>query len=175
MKKGKVLGKGQLLLAVMVVALGAAIWFNMKYSPKTDDTKYLGQAEFVDNVSGESQQVSAQVDYFVAAKEEREQNYENASADLEKAIKTAGGNSETVKNASDKAASLAARKAAESNIEALLKAKGFSQALAVIGDNDINIVVKADSLTATQSLQIQDIASSQSGYTADKIKILTVE
>ena len=30
MKKGKVLGKGQITVAVMVLALGAAIWLNAK-------------------------------------------------------------------------------------------------------------------------------------------------
>ncbi|MBR5011995.1 MAG: SpoIIIAH-like family protein, partial [Clostridia bacterium] len=91
------------------------------------------------------------------------------------AIKNAKGNTEAIAKASDKAASIAARETAEQNIEALLKAKGFKKALAIIGDNDINVVVKADSLTAQQTLQIQDIAASQSGYTADKIKILTVK
>ena len=82
---------------------------------------------------------------------------------------------ETVKNAVDKAASIAARQTAESNIETLLKAKGFTETLAVIGDNDINIVVRSESLSAAQTLQIQDIARAQSGYTVDKIKILTVK
>ncbi len=175
MKRGKVLGKGQLLLAVMVVALGAAVWFNMKYSPKKEETKYLGEAEFVDNVSGEAQAVGGKVDYFESARKERDDAFADAATTLENAIKTAGGNNDTVKNATDKAASIASRKTAEANIESLLKAKGFSEVLAVIGDNDINVIVKAESLTAAQSLQIQDIATAQSGYTADKIKILTVQ
>lgn len=175
MKKGKVLGKGQILLAVMVAALGAAVWFNMKYAPKTSEkTKYLGETEYVDNVSGDAVETSAKADYFETAKKDREQAFDDAAADLENAIKTAGGNSDTVKSATDKAASIAARKTAEANIESLLKAKGFKEVLAVIGDSDINIIVRADSLTATQTLQIQDVASAQSGYTADKIKILTV-
>ena len=59
MKKGKVIGKKQLILAVMVLALGAAVWFNMKYS---GGTKYLGEAQFVDNsASGEALETSGQV------------------------------------------------------------------------------------------------------------------
>lgn len=175
MKRGKVFGRGQILLAVMILALGAAVWFNMKYAPKTsEETKYLGETEYVDNVSGNAVEASAKTNYFETAKKDRDEALEEAEINLQNVIKTAGGNSETIKNATDKAASMSARKAAESNIELLLKAKGFKEVLAVIGDNDINIVVRADSLTATQTLQIQDIASSQSGYTSDKIKILTV-
>ena len=33
MKKGKVFGKSQLAVTVMVVALAAAVWLNMKYTP----------------------------------------------------------------------------------------------------------------------------------------------
>ena len=53
MKKGKVFGKTQIALAIMVVALGTAIWLNMKYSTVSTSTntntssKYLGQAEYV--------------------------------------------------------------------------------------------------------------------------------
>lgn len=174
MKKGKVFGKGQILLAVMVVALGLAVWFNMRYAP-TGNKKYLGEAQYVGNTSGEALETSASADYFATAKKERDEAFTDAANEIEKAIKTAGGNSDTVKNATDKAASLSARRAAEANIEALLKAKNFADAVAIIGDNDINIIVKGTSLTAAQTLQIQDIASAQSGYTADKIKIITAE
>ena len=178
MKKGKVLGKSQLVLAVMIVALGAAVWFNMKYAPNTDNdsTKYLGQAEYVDaNSSGDTLETGANADdYFTKARNERNQNRASIKEELEETIKGAE-NDATVKAAVEKAASIAARQTAEDNIETLLKAKGFEKALAIIGDNDINVVVRANSLTAAQTLQIQDVAGAQSGYSVDKIKILTVK
>lgn len=179
MKKGTILGKSQIILAVMVVALGAAVWFNMKYSSSVDkdDTKYLGQADYVDNTSGDSVQTSATAseDYFVTARKERDSARTTAREELEEIIKTAGNDTEATAAAVDKAASISARETAESNIEALLKAKGFTDVLAIIGDNDINLVVRKDSLTAAETIQIQDVCSAQSGYTADKIKILTVK
>ena len=42
MKKGKVLGKGQIAVGIMVIALGAAVWLNTKYLPSS--SKYLGEA-----------------------------------------------------------------------------------------------------------------------------------
>lgn len=175
MKKGKVLGKKQLILAVMVVALGAAVWFNMRYS--NSNTKYLGQAEYVDNgESGEALETSGGVtDYFTASRDERDKSRKSAQEDITEAIKNAGGDSAALSAASEMSAKLAARQAAEANIEALLKAKGFADALAIIGDNDVNVVVRSDTLTAQQTIQIQDIAAAQSGYSLDKIKILTVK
>ncbi len=178
MKKGTVLGKSQIILAVMIVALGAAVWFNVKYSAdaKKENVKYLGQAEYVDNTSGVAIQTSANTsDYFTNSKKERDQTRNKVKEELEETIKSAGKNTDAIKTAVDKAASIAARELAEQNIESLLKAKGFSKVLAIIGDNDVNVVVSNSSLTPQQTMQIQDVATTQSGYTADKIKILTVK
>lgn len=173
MKKGKVIGKKQLILAVMVLALGAAVWFNMKYS---GGTKYLGEAQFVDNsASGEALETSGQVaDYFSSSRESRAKVRATAREEITENIKNAGGDESKLAAAAEAAATIAAREVAEANIEQLLKAKGFSETLAVIGDNDVNVVVRTGELTAAQTLQIQDIAAAQSGYNLSKIKILTV-
>lgn len=179
MKKGKVLGKSQIILAVMIVALGAAVWLNVRYSSSgsAGNTKYLGQADFVDNVSGEAVETSAkaQSDYFSATRESRTKTRNSAKEELTETIKNAGENSSAAAAAVKKAAEIAARETAESNIESLLNAKGLKEVLAVIGDNDVNIVVRIEKLTAEQTLQIQDAAASQSGYPLEKIKILTVQ
>lgn len=176
MKKGKILGKSQIVLAVMVAALGLAIWFNVKYS--NNNEKYLGQTEFVDSSeSGEAIETGAQAqnDYFSTTRKERDDQRETLKEELDETIKKAGNNTETVKNAVDISASLSARQTAEKNIESLLKAKGFSDVLAIIGDKDINVIVKKEKLNSSETIQIQDVASAQSGYSVDKIKILTVK
>ncbi len=174
MKKGKVIGKKQLILAVMVIALGAAVWFNMRYSGSP--TKYLGEAQFVDNSEGEALETSGSIsDYFTSAKTERENAQKSALEDITEAIKAAGGDEAKLQAAADMSAKLSERQLKQTNIENLLKAKGFEESLAVISDNDINIIVRSDSLSQAQTLQIQDIAASGSGYSLDKIKILTVK
>lgn len=178
MKKGKVIRRGQLLLAVMVVALGAAVWLNMKYSSTkaNSNTKYLGQADFVDNAQGgEAVLTGAQEDYFSKTKSELQAARTKTKEELTESVKTAGDNSEAAKSAVDKLSVIASRESAEANIQSLLKAKGFSDSMAIIGDNDVNVVVRAESLDSGQTVQIQDIAAAQSGYTLDKIKIVTVK
>ncbi len=175
MKKGRIFGKSQIVLAVMVVALGLAIWFNVKYS--NNQNKFLGQTEYVDaNQAGDALETAGegQGDYFSATRTERDKERADLKAELEELVKSAK-DSEAAKSAIDKAASLSARQAAEKNIETLLKAKGFSDVLAIIGDNDINVIVKKDTLNSSETIQIQDVASAQSGYAVDKIKILTVK
>lgn len=174
MKKGKVIGKKQLILAVMVLALGAAMWFNMRYSG--GNTKYLGEAQFVDNSSSDAVETSAPInDYFASAKQERDATQNEALETITEAIKAAGGDQSKLQSAADASAKLSEKQLKQSNIENLLKAKGFADALAIIGDNDINIIVRAEALDNAATLQIQDIAATQTGFSLDKIKILTVK
>ncbi len=179
MKKGKVLGKGQITVAVMLVALGAAIWLNAKYLPS--DTKYLGEASFVDNTSeGETVQTSVgskaeeKGDYFTDAKKERESTRKEACETIEEALKNDKLTDADKKSALAKIEQIGDRMEKESNIEALLKAKGFDKTVAVISDTGISIIVKSEGLTSQQTIQIQDIVTEQTTLTLDKIKIIPV-
>lgn len=177
MKKGKVLGKGQIAVAVMLVALGAAIWLNAKYLPSS--TKYLGEASYVDNTSDTpavqtSANAKEEKDYFETAKEEREQAREEACETIEETLKSDKLTDADKKSALAKIEEIGDRIESESNIETLLKAKGFEKTLAVMNDTGISIVVKSEGLTSAQTIQIQDIVTEQTTLTIDKIKIIPV-
>ncbi len=180
MKKGKVFGKKQLTLAVMAIALCGAVWLNMEYSAGSgikDETEptasYLGQAQYV-NGSVENAEKD-NTDYFEKIRKERNEKRSEAIDELEDTIADAKIGNDVKKSAVDKLAELTARMDTEASIEALLKAKGFKDVLAVIGDNDINITVKTEKLVESETLQIQDIAVSQSGFSLEKVKIITVK
>ena len=175
MKKGKVITKGHLAVGVMVVALCAAVWLNTKYLPS--DTKYLGEASYVDNTSGESVEASAKVesgDYFATAKKDREKARNQAIETIEETLESEKLTDEDKKSALSKIEEIGGRIEAEGNIESLLKAKGFENAVAIINDTGVSVVVKAEGLTSAQTLQIQDIITAQTHITLDKIKIIPI-
>ena len=185
MKKG-VFGKKQLTLAVMAVALCGAVWLNMEYSAtgggfseEAEPTaSYLGQAQFVDGpADNETVSTSGKVeqDYFTAARKERNDTRRAAIDELEDTASDAKLTDEVKKAAVEKLTVLTTRMDNEASIESLLKAKGFKDVLAVIGDNDVNITIRAEKLLENEIIQIQDIATSQSGYTLEKVKIITVK
>ncbi len=176
MKKGKVLGKGHLVLGVMVLILGTAVWLNMKYS-STDKAKYMGESTFVSSEQGDSAMVSGKIeeDYFSKAKLDRETAYKEAEESVKEALNSASGNTEIIKEATEKAALLSKRKTDEIAIENILNAKGFSKTLAVIGDDSVTVVVEGESLTNQQTLQIQDAVSGQCSLSSSKVKIVTVK
>ena len=180
MKKGKVFGKSQIAVTAMVLALAAAIWLNMKYTPSSG--KYLGEAAYVNNKSSESEAVQTAAkteekdgDYFSSAKKEREDARKEAQELIEETLKSDKLTEEDKKSAVAKAEEIADRMESEANIEALLKAKGFEKALAVISDTGISVVVKSEGLTSAQTLQIQDIVTAETNIPLSNIKIVPIK
>lgn len=171
MKKGKVLGKGQLAVGVMVIALAAAIWLNSKYMPSS--TKYLGEASYVSAEADTKTQTESKTDdYFTTAKAERDKTLKSAIETVEETLKNDKLTDKDKQNALKKIESIAENMEREANIEALLKAKGFEKAVAIIGMDGINIIVKSDGLTTANTMQIQDIVTAESGLDLSKIKII---
>ncbi len=176
MKKSKVLGKGQLAVGVMVIALIAAVWLNTKYMPTS--TKYLGEASFVSTSSDNAVETSAQAnaqDYFTSAKADREKQLKNTTDTVKELLKSENLSDKDKESALKLIESIADTMRKETNIEALLKAKGFKEAVAVIGNDGINIIVKSEGLTTANTMQIQDIAVTESGLDLSKIKIIPIK
>lgn len=171
MKKGKVFGKKHIALVVMVLALGAAVWLNMKFS----SPKYLGEAKYVNGDNKVAVETSAKVetDYFSEAKKEREKALKDATELIEETLKSSTLTDADKKAALNSTKELALRIENEVNIETLLKAKGFKKAVAVIGEKGANIVVESEGLTTAQTLQIQDIVTEETKIPLSNIKIVT--
>ena len=79
-------------------------------------------------------------------------------ADKQQAVKIAG--------------EIAKRIERENNIETLLNAKGFNKCVAVMGDDNITVVVSSNGLTTAQTMQIQDVITSQTQIGLANIKII---
>lgn len=178
MKKGKVFTKSQAILVIMVLCLGAAVWLNMKFS---SSEKYLGAASYVNGTtSGKAVQTSAKVDktdenYFEVTKKERADNLKKQQDTVKETLRSTTLTDDEKQAAVDRVSELVSRMEAENNIETLLKAKDFADALVVIGEKDVNVIVKSEGLTTTQTLQIQDIITAQTNIPLANIKIVTVK
>lgn len=176
MKKGKVFGKSQLTVALMVIALGGAIWLNTKYLPSS--TKYLGETSYVGNTSSEKAvetSAKAETDYFTESKEEREKARKEAVELIEETLDNDNLKDKDKTSALAKLEEIAGRIEQESNIETLLKAKDFKKVLAVINDTGVTVIVNSEGLTSSQTLQIQDIVTNETNVTLANIKIVPVK
>jgi len=60
----------------------------------------------------------------------------------------------------------------EANIESLVKAKGFTDCVAVVSGDDVNVVVESDGLTINEVAQIKEIVYLECGVHPDNVKII---
>ncbi len=191
------MGKRQLVLAALIVALGAAVYLNWQFSgnnqllatdalTSTSD-RTLGEAQLVEGsaVSGAPKtssstssavQTSANADtYFTQAQLARRQARDTAVELAEKVITDAKASDTAKKEAVVQAAAIANNTIKETNIETLIKAKGFSDCLVFLQNNECNVVVKIKDSSQNNAIVIKDIVAGQAGISYDKIKIVEVK
>lgn len=61
---------------------------------------------------------------------------------------------------------------AELQIESLVKSKGFDEALVLLTDEDVKVIVSVEELTETEMVKILDIVRSETEFDMDNIKIM---
>lgn len=185
MKKKSVFGKKQVLMAGLVLALAGAVWLNMEYSTgaggfvntnSTSSVKNLGDTQYVvSEEDGEVAAVGAETNYFKTVRAEREATRKEAIALLKETVENVKADETAKTEAGKKMSEIALRIEKEASIEALVKAKGFEDAVVVIGDESVTVVVKGEELLSSQTLQIQDAVMSETEISLEKIKIVAIK
>ncbi len=182
MKKGKVFSKRHIVSAVLVVCLAGAVWLNMKFSafntvPDNTSSNNLADSQYYDKNTnlGEAIQTGGAVDKVATARKERNDKRNKTVEQFGELIKQSD-TEETAKNDALKQLNLIAERiSAEASVETLIKAKGFSDALAVISDENVTVIVPSEGLLTSETLQIQDAVTSQMKIDLEKIKIIAVK
>lgn len=163
----KKIGKRNLIIAGAVLLIGAAVWLNWAIFAGADDGygKYSDAAGMTDGTGAEnSNGASENVDtYFTTAQTSRARARDEALEVLNSVVENENAD-ETVKaQALSDIDKLALEMATESNIETLIRAKGFEECIAVINGDSATIVVKTEgeTLLASEISQINEIVYAQ--------------
>lgn len=179
-------GKKQLVLASLVLALGAAVYLNWQFSgvnklPVSDtssEVSQLGAAQLVNNayvetVSDDLKQSSkgSADDTLSQARLNRQNSRDEAMELLDEVLESVDSDSDAKKAAVDQASMIAQNILKETNVENLLQAKGYQQSVAYINEGECSVVVSGK-IEDADTLIIQEIVVEQTGLTADKIKII---
>jgi len=176
----KLLKKKQIVLAALVIMLAAAIYINWQFNSNTvgDNSSVvsdnnLGDAEYVgtDKVEISDEESS----YFDSERKERAYAREELLDAPEDIQKDVNNSDEAITSAVNKQVEIMAYSETETNIETLVKAKGFKDCVAIMSEEGINVIVKSDALDNAEILQIQDIVLSQKKVDLDSIKIINIE
>ena len=187
-------GKRQLVLAALVLALGAAVYLNWQFSDNKEllatnavsEAKELGEAQYVNNLSVDEVAEMANAEsnneeqaggeenpaqYFEQAKANRQKARDEATDMIKEILNDIKSSEEAKAEAVKQAADVAKSIQQESNIENLIKAKGFKDCVVFLQNGECSVVVSADGLNENSAITIKDIVLGQSGVSFDKIKI----
>lgn len=198
MRKAKTNRK--MTLATLVVALAVAVYLNWEYARSADlaldaaapaagdaaeepvvDELPVQARPSASRTYGEAQLVSASAassqSFFEEARLARTKARDEAMDSLQKSLKKA---SLTEQEKTDLTARLTQEVDAitqESDVEALIKAKGFVDCVAYVSEGKVNITVmtSGDRLTADEVTQIRDIVLSKCNVTAQNITVVEVK
>ena len=180
-------GKKQLVLASLVLALGAAVYLNWQFAgtntlpvgDTSSETSQLGAAQLVNNAYVESvtddlqssTEAATQEDALAQARVDRQNSRDEALELLDNVLESVDSDSAAKQQAVEEASAIAQNILEESNVESLLQAKGYSQCVAYITEEECSVVM-AGSVEEADTLIVQEIVMEQTGLSADKIKII---
>lgn len=171
--------KKRAVVGAVLLFVCAAVYMNWRYAGSLEDTsKVLGESTLV---SGEKtgknnanvQQTANENDYFATARLSRKQARDNAISMLKDASTDENADQSVLNEASQTLQVLAGYTVAESQIENLVTAKGYTDCVAFMGAESISVVVEdEDGLDATDVARIMDIVVQETGYAPNQIKVL---
>lgn len=171
--------KKRAVVGAVLLFVCAAVYMNWRYAGSLEDTsKVLGESTLVSGEkTGESnanvQQTAKENDYFATARLSRKQARDNAISMLKDASTDENADQSVLNEASQTLQVLAGYTVAESQIENLVTAKGYTDCVAFMGAESISVVVEdEDGLDATDVARIMDIVVQETGYAPNQIKVL---
>ncbi len=176
----KKLWKRNAVVAAVLVLVCAAIYLNGRYAEKVEEpNKVLGQATMVDAPTQEAEEASAgtqPADYFATARLTRKQARDSALSMLKEASENREADPEAAEEAARSIQTLADYTLCEAQIENMVTAKGYADCVVFMAEDGVSVVVstRTDGLQTEDVARITDIVKQETGFSADKIRILEV-
>jgi stage III sporulation protein AH len=109
-------------------------------------------------------------DFFIEYRLERDKIRSERSDLLRESIKNAKTD-DSRNQAQDIVLKMIAEKQKETEMESLIKSRGFADALVFIRENSVSAIIKTNSLSKEEVIQVADIISKVSGVKAEDISI----
>lgn len=169
-------GKKTVIAACTVLALGGAVILNVALSNAGNDGENRNKdfaIDLTDANAGEKNADNVSISsYFASMTLSRQQARDEAMEVLLAVAENSAALEEAKQVALDDINKLAAEIATESNIETLILSKGFSQCIAILNNDNCNVIVESGGLLPTEIAQISEIVYEQSGVIPANLKII---
>lgn len=138
-------------------------------SSPSESAKILGEAKLVDSSSVSEDESDS---YFANALVNRKRSRDEALETLQVVIDSSESMPDVKDEALDRMIGIASEIEIEALVEEMVKAKGFSECLAVISGDNINVVVKSPGLLTNEVAQITEIVMEETGFSPENIRIV---
>ena len=176
--------KKHILVSALVLALGAAVYVNWQFSGvpvSSEASKELGAVTYVNkNTSATADEASkssvklSPKEKITKARTQRSQAQDKALDEAKNIIKLSDSSEDAKKKAVEQANVIEKRILAQSDIEGILLAKGFSMSVCYISDGGCTVTVLADEMEKDSPLIIKDAVMSQTEILFNDIVIIDV-
>lgn len=163
-----------LAVFIAVLLIGAAVFVNYKLFYDPVDAMGYGDGNMENNFANSTQtgNDASEENYFTATALNRQQQRDEAIDVLKLVSESPESSEEARAEATAKIAKIATDMQNESNIETLVKAKGFEECVAIISDNSVSVIVSAETLQASEAAQILAIVYDTTGISPENVSII---
>lgn len=170
-------GKRNWIIILCVFAVGLAVCLNFVIFSKGDQPVDYGNSNMADNYNKDDETISktntqTAAEYFASTVLDRQRARDEAIEVLQTVVASAEALETTKEQALADISAIAAGIEMESNIETLVKSKGFSDCIAVISGKTVNVIVKTSGLLPSEVAQIKEIVYETTGTEPSNIKII---
>lgn len=163
------------IYGVIALMLCVAVYLNWSYVGAPEDLLVAEQTDPKGTQTGAEAGSETEVgDYFATSRLTREQARDEAVSILKETTESEQADQTAKDGAAAQISVLAENSVTEARVESLIRAKGYEDAVVMMGDDSVNIVVAPPEggLQATDVTVIKDIAVSETGMTAGQVKIV---
>lgn len=181
-KKKRIETKNQIMIGILSVMIAVAGYVN--FSKKdvfvvNDQIALENQELEIDDMTVENEDeveaAGAMTEAVATAKLNREQARAKSKEILEDIVENEKIEDAKKEEAVATMVTLTGNIEKEASAEQLLSAKGFEDSVVSIGEDSVDVVVNAESLSQTQKAQIEDIICRKAGVSLDKVVITTIK
>lgn len=117
---------------------------------------------------------AAETDPVDSYKRQRAQLRAESKAQLNDIAHNAGTDPEIARQAQQQLIELCAREESELVLEGLLELRGWKQAAVIVGQDSVNVFLRAEAITAVESSMIMDYVCRETGVQSGNIKIIPI-
>ena len=164
------------VIIVAVIMIGLAVYLNYRWFYDPAESLGYGDNNMDNNISGSEATGgsgnSDANDYFTSTALTRQQSRDEAIEVLKLVTENEEATEAAKAEAAAKISKIAVDMQNEANIETLVKAKGFEECVAIIGEDSVSVVVKAETLQANEAAQILTIVYETTGIHPENVSII---